>query len=107
LLQIIFAFFFKYLYRQCSKPNNEKIMEDSVIGGVSGAQLRQFIERIENLEQEKAELAEQIRDSMAEAKGEGFDVKTLRQLIRIRKMKKEDLAEQEELLDLYRRALGE
>ena len=82
-------------------------MEDSVIGGVSGAQLRQFIERIENLEQEKAELAEQIRDSMAEAKGEGFDVKTLRQLIRIRKMKKEDLAEQEELLDLYRRALGE
>ncbi len=82
-------------------------MEQNVIGGVSGDQLRQFIERIENLEQEKAELAEQIRDAMAEAKAEGFDVKTLRQLLRIRKMKKEDLAEQEELLELYRRALGE
>lgn len=82
-------------------------MEDVVIGGVSGAQLRQFVERIENLEIEKAELAEQIRDTMAEAKAEGFDVKILRQLIRMRKMKKEELEEQEELLELYRRALGE
>eukprot|EP01035_Chromulina_nebulosa_P029219 gene29219-38706_t len=73
-------------------------MEELVTGGVSGAHLRQFIERIENLEHEKAELAEQIRDAMAEAKAEGFDVKTLRQLIRIRKMKKEELAEQEEFL---------
>ena len=83
------------------------IMSELNIGGVSGAQLRQFIDRVENLEQEKAELSEQIRDVMAEAKAEGFDTKVLRQLMRMRKMKKEELAEQEELLDLYRRALGE
>ncbi len=83
------------------------IMSELNIGGVSGAQLRQFIDRVENLEQEKAELGEQIRDVMAEAKAEGFDTKVLRQLMRMRKMKKEELAEQEELLDLYRRALGE
>lgn len=82
-------------------------MDELNIGGVSGAQLRQFIDRIETLEEEKAELGEQIRDVMAEAKAEGFDVKVMRQLIRMRKMKKEELAEQEELLDLYRRALGE
>ena len=82
-------------------------MTESMIGGISGAELRQYIERIEKLEQEKAELAEQVRDSCAEAKAEGFDIKIIRQLIRRRKMKKEDLAEQEELLELYRRALGE
>ena len=81
-------------------------MESSVVGGVSGAQLRQFIERIENLETDKAELAERIRDVMAEAKGEGFDVKVMRQVIKLRRMKKEELAEQEELLELYRSALG-
>ena len=82
-------------------------MTESVIGGVSGAELRQYIDRIETLEQEKAELAEQVRDICAEVKADGFDTKIVRQLIRMRKMKKEDLAEQEELLDLYRRALGE
>ncbi len=82
-------------------------MEQFQHGGISGAQLRSFIERIEKLEQDKAELAETLRDIFAEAKAEGFDVKVMRQLIRIRKMKKEDLAEQEELLDLYRHALGE
>ncbi len=82
-------------------------MTELVIGGVSGAELRQYIERIETLEHEKAELGEQIRDTCAEAKTEGFDIKIVRQLIRMRRMKKEDLAEQEELLELYRRALGE
>ncbi len=106
-MQIIFAFLAKDLYRQGIETKKRRIMEESVIGGVSGAELRQFIERIENLEQEKAELGEQIRDTMSEAKAQGFDVKILRQLIRMRKMKKEDLAEQEELLELYRRALGE
>ena len=67
-------------------------MSELNIGGVSGAQLRQFIDRVENLEQEKAELSEQIRDVMAEAKAEGFDTKVLRQLMRMRKMKKEELA---------------
>jgi uncharacterized protein (UPF0335 family) len=79
---------------------------DVTIGGVSGAKLRQFISRAETLEAEKAELAEQIREVMAEAKSEGYAVKIIRQLIKIRKMKKEELKEQEALLDLYRRALG-
>jgi uncharacterized protein (UPF0335 family) len=96
----------------CSKAIKKELknmtnQNDITIGGVSGAQLRQFISRAETLEAEKAELAEQIREVMAEAKGEGYDVKIIRQLMRIRKMKKEELAEQEELLDLYRRALGE
>ena len=76
------------------------------IGGISGDELRQFITRAENLEEEKAKLSEQIRDVMAEAKGSGFDIKIMRQIMRLRKMRKEEVAEQEELLDLYKRALG-
>jgi uncharacterized protein (UPF0335 family) len=74
---------------------------------ISGVELRQFIERIERLEQEKKELSEQLKDIFAEARAEGFDINTVRQLIRQRKMKREDLEAHEELLDLYRRALGE
>lgn len=77
-----------------------------VIGGISAGQLRSFIEKIENLEQDKAEIAETIRDIYSEAKSEGFDVKVMRQLLKLRRMKKEELAEQEELLELYRQAVG-
>lgn len=77
-----------------------------VIGGISAGQLRSFIEKIENLEQDKAEIAETVRDIFSEAKSEGFDVKVMRQLLKLRRMKKEELAEQEELLDLYRQAIG-
>ena len=76
-------------------------------GGISGQQLRSFIEKIESLEQDKAEINEVIRETFSEAKSEGFDVKVMRQLIKIRRMKKEELVEQEELLDLYRKVLGE
>lgn len=78
-----------------------------VTGGVSAEQLRMFVEKIERLEEEKAQLSEHIRDVFSEAKSEGFDIKVMRQLIRMRKMKKQDLLEQEELLTLYREALGE
>eukprot|EP01039_Chlorochromonas_danica_P022170 gene22170-27542_t len=81
-------------------------MEQQNIGGISAGQLKSFMEKIENLEQDKAELLETIRDVFAEAKSEGFDVKVMRQLLKMRRMKKEELAEQEELLDLYRQALG-
>ncbi len=81
-------------------------MEENNIGGISAGQLRSFIEKIENLEQDKAEISETIRDIFAEAKSEGFDVKVMRQLMKLRRMKKEELAEQEELLDLYRQAVG-
>jgi uncharacterized protein (UPF0335 family) len=75
-------------------------------GGVTGEHLRQYLERIERLEEEKANLAEDIRDVFAEAKGNGFDVKTMRQVLKIRKMDKNERDEQETLLDLYLSALG-
>lgn len=80
---------------------------ESFSSGISGQQLKAFIEKIERLEQDKAEIAEVVRETFAEAKSEGFDVKVMRQLIKIRRMKKEEVEEQEELLDLYRNALGE
>ncbi|HOV02949.1 MAG TPA: DUF2312 domain-containing protein [Kaistiaceae bacterium] len=81
-------------------------MTDINTGGVAGAQLRSFIERIERLEEEKKAIADDIRDVFAEAKGTGFDVKTMRQVIKIRRQDKEERQEQEALLDLYMHALG-
>lgn len=77
----------------------------SDIGGIAADRLRSFVERIERLEEERAALSADVRDVYSEAKGAGFDVKILRQVIRLRKMDKADRQEQEELLDLYRRAL--
>jgi len=76
------------------------------IGGVTAEQLRSYVERVERLEAEKAEVAATIRDVMAEAKAEGFDAKVLRQVLKLRKLDAQDRAEQESLLDLYMRALG-
>ena len=78
----------------------------SQVGGVSSAQLKSFIERIERLEEEKAAVSEQIREVFGEAKGMGFDVKIIRQVVKIRKMETQERLEQEELLDLYLSALG-
>jgi uncharacterized protein (UPF0335 family) len=78
----------------------------SDVGGVSSAQLKSFIERIERLEEEKAAVAEQIREVYGEAKGMGFDIKIIRQVLKIRKMEAQERYEQEELLDLYLSALG-
>ncbi|MFY8106869.1 MAG: DUF2312 domain-containing protein [Elstera sp.] len=76
------------------------------VGGVAADQLRSYIERIERLEEEKSGIAADIKDVFAEAKGNGFDVKTMRQIIRLRKLEEIDRQEQETLLDLYKRALG-
>ena len=76
------------------------------VGGIAGERLRSFIERIERLEEEKRTLAEDIKEVFAEAKGNGFDTKIMRQIIKIRRMDKDDLDEQETLLDIYMRALG-
>ncbi len=75
-------------------------------GGIAAQRLRSFIERIERLEEEKAALVADVREVYAEAKGDGFDVKTMRQIVRLRKMESSDRAEQEALLDLYKAALG-
>ena len=74
-------------------------------GGIASERLRTIIERIERLEEEKAALAEDIREIYSEAKVAGFDAKIIRQLIRLRKLDGADRREQEELLDLYKRAL--
>ena len=76
------------------------------VAGVAGDRLKSFIERIERLEEEKRALAEDIKEVFAEAKGTGFDTKIMRQLIKLRKMDKDDLDEQETLLDVYKRAIG-
>lgn len=76
------------------------------VGGVAGARLKAVIERIERLEEEKAAIASDIKDVFAEAKGTGFDVKTIRKLIRMRKMDHNKLAEEEALLETYRAAIG-
>ena len=76
------------------------------VGGVAAEQLISYIERIERLEEEKAALAADVKDVFAEAKGNGFDVKTMRQILKLRKLDKDDLQEQEHLLELYKRAIG-
>ncbi|MCH8808473.1 MAG: DUF2312 domain-containing protein [Proteobacteria bacterium] len=75
-------------------------------GSIAAKRLRAFIERIERLEEEKAALAADIREVYAEAKGDGFDAKTMRQIVKLRKLDSADRAEQEALLDLYKAALG-
>jgi uncharacterized protein (UPF0335 family) len=76
------------------------------VGGVAGAQLKSLIERIERLEEEKRALGEDIKEVFAEAKSSGFEPKIMRQIIKIRKMDKDEHDEQESLLDVYMRALG-
>ena len=76
------------------------------VGGIAGERLKSFIERIERLEEEKRALAEDIKEVFSEAKGVGFDVRTMRQILRLRRMDQDDLDEQEALLDTYKRALG-
>jgi uncharacterized protein (UPF0335 family) len=72
----------------------------------SKEQLRLLIERIERLEEEKKGVADDIRDVYSEAKAFGFDAKIMRQIVRLRKMTKEDRAEMEAILDTYKSALG-
>ena len=78
-----------------------------VLNGTAQTQLKSIIERVERLEQEKAEVAEQIKEVFAEAKGNGFDVKVLRKIVRIRKQDRAKRMEEEAILDLYLSALGE
>ena len=73
---------------------------------VSAEQLRLFIERIETLEEEKKGIADDIKDVYAEAKGTGFDTKTMKAIVRLRKMEASARQEAEALLDTYKTALG-
>lgn len=69
-------------------------------------QLKQYIDRIERLEQDKTALAEDIKEIFAEAKSNGFDVQAMRQILKLKKQDKNKLAEQEAMVELYRQALG-
>jgi len=80
--------------------------ETADVGGVAGKRLKSIIERIERLEEEKSGLAEDIKEVYGEAKGTGFDVKTIRKLIKLRKMDTEKRREEDELLELYKAAIG-
>ncbi len=80
--------------------------QDNDIGGVTGARLRSFIERIERLNEESAALAEDVKEVFAEAKGTGFCVKTMRHIIKLRKMDANARQEAEALLDTYKAAIG-
>jgi uncharacterized protein (UPF0335 family) len=78
----------------------------AVSDSVAQDQLRAIIERIERMEEEKQAISDDIKEIYAEAKGKGFDVKVLRQIVRIRKQDHAERMEQEALLDLYMAALG-
>jgi len=73
---------------------------------IAADQLRLFIERIERLEEEKKGIADDIRDVYAESKGQGYDTKIMRAIVRLRKMEKNDRDEMDALLETYRAALG-
>ncbi len=73
---------------------------------VTANELRQFVERIERLDSEKKDLAEQQKEVMAEAKARGYDTKVLRKVIALRKRDKDDIAEEEAVLEMYKEALG-
>ncbi len=72
---------------------------------IPGGKIRAFVERIENLDTELQELNEQKKEVFAEAKGEGFDVKILKEIVKLRKQDQEERDERESLLDLYMRAM--
>ena len=74
--------------------------------GVAAGELRSFIERFERLEMEKKEIADQQKEVMAEAKGRGYDTKVMRKVIALRKRDKDDIAEEEAVLEMYKAALG-
>ncbi|MEQ9171049.1 MAG: DUF2312 domain-containing protein [Rhodospirillales bacterium] len=81
-------------------------MSESEIGGAASERLKALIDRIERLEEEKKALTEDIKEVYSEAKSAGFDVKVMRQLIRLRKMDESDRNEMEEILTIYMRAVG-
>lgn len=81
-------------------------MQDDNAYGVAAGELRQFIEQYEQLEAEKKDVTEQQKELMAEAKARGYDTKVMKKVIALRKRDKDDIAEEEAILDMYKAALG-
>lgn len=82
------------------------MVTDVADSGVAADELKQFIERIERLEEEKAAIAGDIKEVYAELKGRGFDAKAIRKIVQIRKKPVEERAEEDAILELYLQALG-
>ncbi len=80
--------------------------ENNAVENVAAAELRQFIERIERLEEEKQTIADDIKDVMGEAKGRGYDTKAIRTILRLRKKDRDERLEEEAILQTYMAALG-
>ncbi|KFI28141.1 DUF2312 domain-containing protein [Paenirhodobacter enshiensis] len=81
-------------------------MPNDAAYSVTADELRQFIEQYEHLEAEKKDIAEQQKDIMSEAKGRGYDTKVIKKIIAIRKRDRDDVAEEEAILEVYKQALG-
>lgn len=96
------------LYNGPFKVTEEAVQEVKKLshGAIAADQLRTIVERIERMEEEKAGIASDIKDIFAKAKGNGYDVKTLRKIIALRKLDAAERDEAEHLLDTYKRALG-
>jgi uncharacterized protein (UPF0335 family) len=91
------------------RPGNrfsDQNWSDYPMANATDDRLRLLIERVERLEEEKKGIADDIRDVYAEAKAVGYDAKIMRQIVRLRKMKPDDRAEMEAILDTYKAALG-
>ncbi len=89
-----------------SDTDDNRPEKEPDVNGVGGARIKSYIERIERLEEEKTALADDIKDVYGEAKAVGLDAKTLRKIVRLRKMDTEKRREEDELLDLYMSAIG-
>ncbi|MEO5332851.1 MAG: DUF2312 domain-containing protein [Magnetococcus sp. YQC-5] len=87
-------------------PQPQVASHPTEIHGISGDILIQYFERIERLEEEKAGIADDIKAVFMDAKSNGFDVKTMREILKIRKMERAALEEQETMIHLYREAIG-
>ncbi|MCP5036565.1 MAG: DUF2312 domain-containing protein [Rhodobacteraceae bacterium] len=83
---------------------NDQVTETSY--RVTANELRQFVERFERLEADKRDIADQQKEVMAEAKGRGYDTRVMRKVIALRKRDKDDIAEEEAVLEMYKEALG-
>lgn len=86
--------------------DGKKRNNDDQSYGIASAELRQFIEQWEQLESEKNDVAEQQKEVMSEAKARGYDTKVMRKIIALRKRDKDDIAEEEAILEIYKAALG-
>lgn len=81
-------------------------MTELTQGNVSTQQLESIVERIEKLSEEKAEIASFIKDVFAEAKGNGYDVKAIKEILKLRKLEPQEREEQEYMVDVYKKVLG-